>query len=219
MRRGSGRTASRQEILNDANCKAMIVEMIEEQIDSAVSRFLNPDYVAESFREFVSNRLGVEFEDGEFKNISDFNSAEQVARDKGASIHPDRDSGGDGREPQHRGRSEGLKWQEMTRLVNAKYGLKLKDAELKKIDRENLPQFLLEHASRSLNEVDLSRPRFLDRAWGVSSLCDWANTKFRLELIPKDFGTKDESEARALILEKSAAYTGKKRSSSRSRSR
>ena len=36
----------RQEILNDANCKAMILEMIEEQVNSAVGRFLNPDYGA-----------------------------------------------------------------------------------------------------------------------------------------------------------------------------
>src|SRR5206468_11981515 len=41
----------RQEILNDSNCKAMILEMIEDQVNSAVDRFMNPDYGAESFRE------------------------------------------------------------------------------------------------------------------------------------------------------------------------
>ena len=193
----------RQEILNDANCKAMIHEMIEEQVDSAVSRFLNPDYGAESFREFASNRLGVEFEEGEFRNVSDFKSAEPIARDKALRFIPTVIQEGMDENLSTEEDPKDWKWQEMTRLVNSKYGLKFKEQELKKIDRENLPQFLLEHTTRSVNEVDLSEgARFLDRAWGLSSLCDWANTKFRLDLTPKDLGNKDESEARTLILEK-----------------
>jgi preprotein translocase subunit SecA len=201
----------RQEILNDANCKSMIHEMIEEQIDSAVSRFLNPDYGAESFREFASNRLGVEFEDGEFRNISDFKAAEQVARDKALRYIPTVIQEGMDENLSTEEDPKEWKWQEMTRLVNSKYGLKFKDSELKKVDRENLPQFLTEHASQALDNVDLTEgARFLDRAWGVGSLCDWANTKFRLDLAPANLAGKDESEAKALIVDKvRAAYRQK----------
>ncbi|HKA05962.1 MAG TPA: preprotein translocase subunit SecA, partial [Gemmataceae bacterium] len=193
----------RQEILSDANCKAMIVEMIEEQVDSAVSRFLNPDYGAESFREFASNRLGVEFEEGEFRNVSDFKSADQIARDKALRYIPTVIQEGMDENLSTEEDPKDWKWQEMTRLINAKYGLKLKDSELKKIDRESLPQFLTEHASKAVNEVDLTEgARFLDRAWGVDSLRDWANTKFRIDLASTDLGNKDESEAKGLILEK-----------------
>jgi preprotein translocase subunit SecA len=90
----------------------------------------------------------------------------------------------------------------MTRLINAKYGLKFKDSELKRVDREALPQFLLDHTSKAVNDVDLTEgARFLERAWGVSSLCDWANAKFRISLTPEMLEGKDENEARALILE------------------
>src|SRR5204863_1124256 len=78
----------RQEILNDSNCKIMIVEMIDEQVDSAVDRFLNPDYGAESFREFASSRLGVDFEEGEFRNVREFVEADRIAREKAQRFIP-----------------------------------------------------------------------------------------------------------------------------------
>jgi preprotein translocase subunit SecA len=193
----------RQEILNDANCKAMLLEMIEEQVDSAVHRFLNPDYGAESFREFATNRLSVEFEDGEFRNVTDFESADRIARDKALRYIPTVIQEGMDENLSQEEDPKDWKWQEMTRLVNAKYGLKLKDSDLKRIGRENLPQFLLEHATQAVNGIDLTEgSRFLDRAWGISSLCDWANAKFRIDLSPSDVGTKDETEAEALILDK-----------------
>jgi preprotein translocase subunit SecA len=193
----------RQEILNDANCKAMIHEMIEEQVASAVSRFLNPDYGAESFREFSSNRLGVEFEEGEFRTVTDFASAEQIARDKATRFIPTVLQEGIDENLSTEEDAKDWKWQEMTRLVNAKYGLKFKDAELRKIGRENLAQFLLEHATTAVNEVDLSEgAKFLDRSWGVTSLCNWVGAKFRVNLTPEEIGAKDEGETTALILDK-----------------
>jgi preprotein translocase subunit SecA len=193
----------RQEILNDANCKAMILEMIEEQVDSAVGRFMNPDYGAESFREFASSRLGVEFEDNDFRNVTDFATADRVARDKALRYIPTVLQEGMDENLSTEEDEKDWKWHEMTRLVNSRYGLKFKDTELRKIGRDELSQFLLGHATRSLTDVDLSEgERFLDRSWGVSSLCDWSHTKFRIDLAPTDIGTKDESEAKAMILDR-----------------
>jgi len=201
----------RQELLSDANPKNMVLEMIEEQIDSAVSRFLNPDYGAESFREFAANRLGVEFEENEFRNVHDFAEADRLARDKALRFIPTVIQEGMDENLSTEEDEKDWKWQEMARLVNAKYGLKFKDADLKKVGRDNLSQFLVEHATRAFNDVELSEgARFLDRAWGVSSLCDWTNNKFRIGLTPELVGTKDETEAKALILEKvQAAYREK----------
>lgn len=193
----------RQEILSDSNCKAMILEMIEEQVDSAVDRFMNPNYGTESFSEFAGNRLGVEFEEGEFKNVTDFRSAEQIARDKATRFIPTVLQEGMDENLSTEEDEKDWKWQEFTRLVNAKYGLKFKEQDLKKIGRENLSQFLYEHAAKSISEVDLSEgEKFLDRAWGIASLCDWANAKFRIDLTQEQIGNKDESEAKAYILEK-----------------
>src|SRR5207302_3316123 len=56
----------RQEILEDANCKLRVWEMIEQQIDAALDRFLDPSYGAATFAEFASGRLGVEFDASDF---------------------------------------------------------------------------------------------------------------------------------------------------------
>ena len=56
----------RQEILNHRNCKTELLTMFDSQIARAVDRYLAPDYSAESFREFVANRLNAEFEEGDF---------------------------------------------------------------------------------------------------------------------------------------------------------
>ncbi|HVK11332.1 MAG TPA: preprotein translocase subunit SecA [Gemmataceae bacterium] len=192
----------RQAILNDANCKAMILEMIDEQVDSAVNRFLDPKYGAETFREFAGNRLGIEFEEGEFRNLA-FPEADRIARDRAMKYIPTVLQEGMDENLSLEEDPKDWKWQEMTRLANAKYGLKFKDAELRKVGRENLSQYLHDHASKAILEVDLSEgERFLDRAWGVSSLCDWANNKFRINLTPGDIGDKDEGAAKFLILQK-----------------
>ena len=101
----------------------MILEMIEEQVNSAVDRFMDPDYGAESFREFASNRLGVEFEEGEFRSVTDFASAEQIARDKATRFIPTVIQEGIDENLSTEEDEKDWKWQEMTRLVNAKYGL------------------------------------------------------------------------------------------------
>src|SRR5438094_8927707 len=52
----------RQEILEGANCKVRILEMLDEQINLAVDRFLAEDYGSATFAEFASKQLGVEFD-------------------------------------------------------------------------------------------------------------------------------------------------------------
>jgi preprotein translocase subunit SecA len=193
----------RQEILNDANCKIMIVEMIDEQVNSAVDRYLDENYGAESFREFASTRLGIEFEDNEFRGITDFDAADRLARDKATRNIPTVLQEGMDENLSMEEDAKDWKWQEMTRLVNSKYGLKFKDADLRKIGREDLSQFLLDHATKAIQDVDLSEGRkFLDKAWGVASLCDWARVKFRIELTPEEVTDKSESDVRTMIRDK-----------------
>src|SRR2546429_4472468 len=52
----------RQEILEGGNCKLRVLDMLDDQIKLAVDRLLDPNYGAESFAEFTSSRLGIEFD-------------------------------------------------------------------------------------------------------------------------------------------------------------
>ena len=192
----------RQDILNDANCKAEVWGMIDEQVTSAVGRFVNPNYGADTFREFAASRLGVEFEDGDFRGMN-FEEAERVAHERAIRYIPTIIQEGMDENLSVEEDSKDWKWLEMTRLVNTKFGLKLKDSDLKRIGREALPQYLHDEATRSISAVELGEgERFLGRAWGVSSLCDWSNAKFRIDLTQADVGEKDEPATRAMLLDK-----------------
>src|SRR6185436_9523158 len=48
------------------------------------------------------------------------------------------------------------KWQEMTRVVNAKYGLKLNERELKQVGRDGLSEYVLAKAEASIDATDLT---------------------------------------------------------------
>src|SRR5207249_4099743 len=77
----------RQEILNGANCKTRVLDMLDSQIDLAVDRFLDEDYGPATFAEFASNRLGVEFDSSDFAK-SDYEQAARTAKDKAGRMIP-----------------------------------------------------------------------------------------------------------------------------------
>ena len=99
-------TATARRSSTAQNRKLMILEMIDDQIDAAVDRFLDDDYGPASFAEFASNRLGVEFDARDFRG--DFEEASKEAQDKAASTVADHDPGTDRGEPQPGRGPEGL---------------------------------------------------------------------------------------------------------------
>src|SRR5207245_1574856 len=78
---------TRQQILDGANPRAMILDMIDQQIEKAVDRYTDDQYGLESFTEYVSTRLGVEFDPSDFRGSS-FEEAERIARDRAVENVP-----------------------------------------------------------------------------------------------------------------------------------
>ncbi|HXG12946.1 MAG TPA: preprotein translocase subunit SecA [Gemmataceae bacterium] len=189
----------RQEILDGANCKLRILEMIRDQIDLAVDRFLDDDYGAACFAEFAAKRLGVEFDAADFAR-SDFAEAEKTARDKASRMVPtqiqeaiDENLSADV-EPRE------WNWQAMAHAMNTRFGLKTTDRELKKIGRDNLMEYLTAQAEKAVEEVDLSAGReFLEPDWGLRSLCDWMRYKFQAQIAPGELAGKDPETIKAFL--------------------
>jgi preprotein translocase subunit SecA len=172
----------RQEILNDANCKMRVWEMMVKQIDLALERYLDPSYGPASFAELVQQQLSVECDASDFTRAS-FEEAERVARDRAHNMVPTLI---------HEAMDENLdtevdpsewNWQAMADRVNKMWSLKATDRQLKKIGRDDVAEFLIAEATTVVNEVDLSKGRvYLEPDWGVRELCAWLERKFEVKI-------------------------------------
>jgi preprotein translocase subunit SecA len=188
----------RQEILDGGNCKIRVVEMLDEQIDAAVDRFLAEGYGAAAFAQFASNRLGVEFDAADFTR-SDFTEADKTARDKaGRMIQTFVSEAMDenlGEED-----SNEWNWKALSHQMNVRYGMSTNDRQLKQIGKDELSQFFIEQAEKAVEQIDLSEGKsFLDPDWGLRSVCDWVRHKFRLKLTVEELSGKEAGEIKSLI--------------------
>jgi preprotein translocase subunit SecA len=192
----------RQEILDGANCKVRILEMLDEQVNLAVDRLLDEDYGPGSFAEFASNRLGVEFDAADFEK-SNFEEAERTARDKANRLIPSQINEAMDENLSPDVESREWNWQAMANEVNTRWGLKSTDRQLKQIGRDNLAQHLMELAEKSVAAVDLSAGKsFLEPDWGRKSVADWARLKFQIRLNPNDLADKESHQIKDLLHDK-----------------
>src|SRR5438270_142010 len=165
---------ARQEILDGRNPRGMILEMIDDQIASATERFLAADYGPASFAEFASNRLAIEFDASDFRGS--FEDDSRGAQEKAVSqvpatiqevieenLNPDEDA-------------KDWKWSELTRAVNARYGLKLQERDVKEAGPDELAVQLVREAEAAVLAVDLAVVERVRATFCVAVLLDgrWA---------------------------------------------
>ena len=172
----------RQEILNDANPKIRIWDMLVQQVDLALDRYLDPLYGPGSFAELVVQQLSVDVAAEDFNNCS-FDEADTVAREKALNnIQTQIQESLDENLDDEIDPSE-WNWQAMADRVNKLWALKTTDRALKKIGRDNISQYLFAEAEKVARGIDLSKGRtYLQADWGFISLCNWYESKFQIKV-------------------------------------
>ena len=200
----------RQNILDGANCKQLILEMIDQQIDHYLSQFLDKDYGAETFSSWAAKLLSVELEPKDFRGM-DFAAAELQAREQA-----ERMAEGQVLEaleenlPEEEEASE-WNWEALAKLVNTRWHLSLRDRDLKQLGRDRVGEFLIERARAAVQKIDLSEgQQFLRPEFGVQTACNWVRHKFGIELAPDQVRDLDFATFKRLVREKAlAAYEEK----------
>ncbi len=189
---------ARQRILEGANCKLQVLQMLAKQIDAACARYLDPDYGAASFAEFAANRLGVEFAPDDFSRC-DFTEADKTAKDKAyhaveTQVYEMMEENLGSEDPKE------WNWQALSHQINARWGLKTSDRQLRQIGKDNMADYLREQANQCIAHTDLSGGRdFLEPDWGLRSLCDWMRLKFQIKLSPQELAGKEEQEIKKAL--------------------
>ncbi|MCG2684395.1 MAG: SEC-C domain-containing protein [Planctomycetales bacterium] len=200
----------RQNILDGANCKQLILKMIDGQIDHYLDQFLDKDYGAETFAGWASKLLSVELEARDFRGM-DFAAAELQARD-----NAERMAEGQVLEaleenlPEEEDPSE-WNWEALAKLVNTRWRLSLRDRDLKQLGRDHVGDVLIERARAAVGKIDLGEgERFLDPEFGLQTACNWVRHKFGLELAPDDVKDLEPPALKQLVRKKAlAAYEEK----------
>ena len=173
----------RQRILDGANCKELILEMIDEQVDKFLNEFLDKDYEAASFAAWAGKELGMEFESRDFRSMS-FDQAEDFALDQTRRMAESQILDAIEENLPEDVEDEGeWNWQALSAWSNARWRSGYSERELKKIGRNGLAETLIEKAHKFVDKADLSRGKsFLEQDYGLRSALDWVKRKFDITI-------------------------------------
>ncbi len=187
---------ARQRVLDGESTREMVLEMIDQQIDKRVVDYLDPNFGPKSFASFASHpdRYGIPLKPELFRHMSfeeanreahDFaeRQAEQMVFDAVEENLPEEDP-------------EEWNWDALARWAQARFGIGVKQHELKKIGREKVDEFLLHKVQELLHKVDLSAGApLLAPDLGLQTVCEWASHQFQTPIQPKDIYQGDPQDA------------------------
>ncbi len=185
----------RQNILDGVSCRDIVHDMISEQIDVSVTTCLEPDFGGESFASFAGNLLSVQLEPKSFKN-RELEEAIQIARDE-AERAAETDILGSIEENLPLSEDEAdWNWEALAKFVNVRWGLSVRDKDLKKVGRDRVDEMLIDKARAAIQKVDVSAGEpMLDTHYGLRTALAWFKAKFGVEVDldkAKDFHSNQE---------------------------
>jgi preprotein translocase subunit SecA len=206
----------RQRILDftdgDADCREMILEMVDREIDRAVGTFLDKDYGPQTFATWASGQLACELDPVDFRGMNAA-EAERLALDE--AVRQSESQVFDAVEENLPGDEEEREWNwsALATFANARWKISVNDRDLKRVGRDGVAEFLQEKIRAAIERVDLDEGgRFLAPDFGFRSACGWIEWRFGLRLTPEDVAglervTADVDAFRRIVREKArAAY-------------
>jgi len=189
----------RQAILDGADCRELILEMVDRQIEENISTFLAKDYGAETYAKWASGQLSCELDGADYRGLS-AEEAERLAVDE--AMRKSETQIFEAIEenlPAEEEESE-WNWGALASFANARWKTSLRDRDLKKIGRDQVDEYLVEQARDAIQRIDLSEgARFLADDFGVRSACGWTEWRFGATLNPEEVRGLEVNEFRELV--------------------
>jgi len=194
----------RQRILDGANCKQLIFEMIDKQVDRYMDEFLAPNYGSDTFTTWAGSKFSVELDARDYRGL-DFQTAASVAKDTAErQAESQIFEAIEENLPEEEDPAE-WNWEALARTLNTRWNLNFRDRDLKKIGRDQLSEELIEKAREAIAAVDLSDgARFLKEDFAVKTACDWVQYKFGIVLAPQEMKELEPAAFKRLVSERAA---------------
>ncbi|MDR2761766.1 MAG: SEC-C domain-containing protein [Planctomycetaceae bacterium] len=183
----------RQRILDGANTKELILEMIDEEINVHLGQFLDKDYEEASFAAWAGSLFGVEFDARDFRGMA-FEAAQEFAIDsvmrKASSevLEAIEENVADDIEEAEQN------WQALANWSNSRWKTRYTDRDLKRIPYDELAEVLIEKARKFISSVDLSEgAELLAKGYGMKMAISWIKQKFGIGADFSDLIDSDKS--------------------------
>ena len=200
----------RQQLLDGVNCKTVILEMIHKLVDRRIDEILDRDYGATTYAVWAGRILGIELRPGDFRGL-DAAAAERLARDEAQrAIETQLHDAIEENLPDGEDESE-WNWEALAKFVDTRWGLSLRDRDLKKAGRDHVGELLIEQITHSIEKVDLrDGARFLDPGFPLQTVAAWMRQKFLVESTVEELQAVEAAKIKPLVLERVlAAYERK----------
>lgn len=190
----------RQKILEGADCRTLILAMIDNQLQRLAERFLNPEYRWETIVEWARVKCELELEPRDLRGMeadtlleylkdtadrqADIQIQEKIEENLPEDVEDDRERN----------------WQAMSMWANRRFGLNTNERDLRKIPFDEIHQTLYARAQEAIQRFDFSPVEvFLKDDWGRQSLSGWVKQQYGLEIPAASFEGQSPEEAAALI--------------------
>ncbi len=189
----------RQAILDGGNCKQLLLEMIDGEIDRYLSQFLDKDYSQQTFASWIGGLLSVEIDPRDLRGM-DFATAVNYAKDQAQRQAETQIFEAIEENLPEEEDPEEWNWEALAKLGQARWNLNLRDRDLKRVGHGGVGELMIRAAHEAIAEVDCSEgQRFLQEDFGLATTCAWVQHKFGLVVKPEELAGKEPAQVKELV--------------------
>lgn len=192
----------RQRILDGRNCRQLVQDMLAAQVDQWVREFWKRDYRWETISAWAKETLQVKLDSDNIRDM-DREPFTFYLRDEASRQYEDQILEAIDENLSQRDDPSNWNWQAMARWANALFGSAFTDAELKKVGRNDLFDFIRPKAMAAVDVFDLTAlDTLMDPAFAQISLSNWLAHRFNLRCDPAEVASRDADKVIGIVKEK-----------------
>jgi preprotein translocase subunit SecA len=192
----------RQRILEGRNCRQLVLDMIDKQVEEWVNKFWSRDYRWETITAWAREALHLKLDINDIRDMSR-EPLESYLRDEASRQYEDQILEAIDENLSLSDDPENWNWQAMARWANTQFGSPVTGSELKKIGRDAVFDTIRPQAMAVIEQWDVSPlDLFMDPAFNCKTLAGWLAQQFNLRCSPEEFDSRDTEKVIQLVRER-----------------
>ena len=192
----------RQQILDGASCRDLIIEQVRDQIGVYIDMFLDRDYGVDTYAKWAGNRLSTTLDPRDYRGMdiasADIYAKEQAERQAETQVLDAIEEN----LPVEEDVSE-WSWEALAKMADSRWGLNLRDRDLKKVGRDDVAELLIDKAREAINRVELAEGApFLEEDFPLRTVVGWVKSKFGMDLELDEIRNLEAAPLKEFIFER-----------------